>query len=172
MTDIRIEPWPPTRGRKSIIVDGAKWGSVHMDTHGVHGPTYSFIQDGIPGYLQEPSASGHFSHVIGVRATSRKYRPKDEPPIESLILDKVRELIAAGRLRDPAVVKAEQQTRIDADRQRAAEIAAAEQREFEAHAAEAIHRAASAVGGLLINVQAIEALQSEIIAAMRWAQTK
>jgi hypothetical protein len=48
MPDIRIEPWPGTdvRGRKRILVDGVKWGSIHMEGHGVHGPSYHFVQDG------------------------------------------------------------------------------------------------------------------------------
>ena len=37
--DIRIEPWPPSRGRRRILVDGVEWGSIHMEAHGCHGPS-------------------------------------------------------------------------------------------------------------------------------------
>jgi hypothetical protein len=172
--DIRIEPWPPTRGRKSILVDGAKWGSVHMETHGVHGPTYNFVQDGAPGYIMEPGANGRF-HVISVRATNKRRRPGDEPPIEQLVFNKVHQLVAEGRLRDPVAAKADTDRRLaeaEAVRQRVAEK---EQSEFEERADQAIQSASDeTTGGLLefINDQQRMILRDAIVAAMRWAQTK
>jgi hypothetical protein len=177
MTDIRIEPWPGIRGRKRILVDGVEWGSIHMESHGCHGPTYHFVQMGSNGgYLSEPSASGRSHHDISVQATGKRRRQADEPPINQLLLYKIRELIEAGKLRDPAVVKGEQKREAEAMAARNAEIEAEERREFEARADAAITEASNndLLGGTLefVHEDQRAILRDAIMAAMRWAQTR
>jgi hypothetical protein len=114
--DIRIEPWPPERGRKSILVNGAKWGSVHMESHGVHGATYHFRQDPEgSGYVRAKNTRFDVPHAV--RVESKRYRDANAPTLQQVLLETVSRLIKEGRLRDPAVLRAEQQERAAAMRE-------------------------------------------------------
>jgi len=107
---IRIEPWPPERGRKRILVNGVKWGSVHMGSRGVHGVTYHFRQDPEgSGYVRAKNT--RFDVLHAVRVEPERYRDENAPTLEEVLLKTVRDLIDEGRLRDPAVLRAEQQER-------------------------------------------------------------
>jgi hypothetical protein len=108
--DIRIEPWPPERGRKRILVDGVKWGSVHMESHGVRGAVYHFRQNPEgSGYVRAKNT--RFDVLHAVRLEPKRYRDAEAPTPKGVLLKTVRELIEEGRLRDPAVLRAEQQER-------------------------------------------------------------
>jgi hypothetical protein len=135
-----------------------------MEAHGCHGPSYHFVQDGGPGgYLTEPSTSGRYTHDISVQATRKRRRPADGPSIDQLLVNKVRELIETGKLRDPAIVRAKQEQRaVDLAREREQQDAQ-EQKEFEERAEQAIRSA---------HYKDDPRLRDEIIAAIRWAQTK
>jgi hypothetical protein len=108
--DIRIEPWPPERGRKRILVNGVKWGSVQMESHGARGSTYHFRRDPEgSGYV--PAKNTRFDVPHAVRFEPKRYRDELAPALEEVLLKTVRELIEEGRLRDPAVLTAAQQER-------------------------------------------------------------
>jgi hypothetical protein len=129
--DIRIEPWPPERGRKLILVDGVKWGSVHMESHGAHGVTYHFRQDPEgSGYIRAKNTRFDVPHAV--RLQSKRYRDADASTLEAALLQTVRELIEEGRMRDPAILRVEQQERASAMREAEEGRKQNEQRDYEA----------------------------------------
>lgn len=107
---IRIEPWPPVRGRKRIMVDGVHWGTAEMHGHGGQGISYTFEQKGEIGTIIRPSSRlGDRASPIRVYSDkiAEHMRRGGEPPIKPLeerMLDAVRDMIAKGLLRHPDVV--------------------------------------------------------------------
>lgn len=97
----------PVRGDRDIMVDGVKWGHVIMVGHGCHGPSYEFY-DAEGAGIHQKFASGKLStHSLeAVRSVTRRRRfgadANDNRSTEERIMDRARELMEAGRMRDPA----------------------------------------------------------------------
>lgn len=114
---ITIERDPRERGSKLILVDGAHWGTITMKSHGAAN-SYFFHQKGQMGAIERPSPGTpgrtHEVRVLGDKLHKKRIEPTHpdfhKTVTERLLLE-VRCLIAEGRLRDPAEVKAEQETR-------------------------------------------------------------
>lgn len=96
------------RGDRTIMVDGVRWGYVEMKGHGCHGPSYEF-HDVHGAGIHVVFNSGRISvHQLESVHMPRKWdRNADPRDIEQRIIDKTRELIDAGKLRDPGVIAAE-----------------------------------------------------------------
>lgn len=158
------------RGERIIMVDGVRWGRTRVTWHGCHGTRTGFIQDNGEelgrtskgGYFHREAVSSpnarHAKQFITNPATGeREYRlPDNFKSGEELVLEKVRELVATGKLRDPAVVKAES----DAAHAR-----------YQKRQAEGEKREAAGYTGEPNDPESVE-LIDRIVAAMRWAQVR
>jgi hypothetical protein len=126
MTDIRIEPFPPERGRKRIIVDGVHWGTIEMSSHGRQGAKYSFRQEPFFGaavyWPAEPTKPGQRwaskPHVIAVWGDKVAKRDADyakkppPPPLDERLLTTAREIVERKLLRHPDEIRREREARI------------------------------------------------------------
>lgn len=94
------------RGERAIYVDGVRWGRTRIFHHGVHGTAHAFQQsDG--SYIEDTSKHGN-QLKVQVRSMRKRYsNPDTWRPTEEIVLEKAKELVAAGRLRHPDVVRAE-----------------------------------------------------------------
>lgn len=109
------------RGSKKIIVDGLEWGSIDIEFHGCHGPSYH-VQD-MHGSVYVPRGEGWGRKkgepmAVSFRAKSAKQfrianigKPKDQEikplPTSTQLRAHVRELIGHGFLRHPVTRAAE-----------------------------------------------------------------
>jgi hypothetical protein len=81
-----------------------------MESHGVHVAAYHFRQDPEGnGYVRAKNIRFDVPHAV--RLFSRSATAMQAPTLEEVLLKTVHELIEEGRLRDPAVLRAEQQER-------------------------------------------------------------
>lgn len=116
---IRIEPFPPFRGRKMILVDGEQWGSINMEQRGRHGVSYWFEQKSKwhHGAITDPDLPKRWQgsnrlhptiKVDGDRIAERRRRGEAQiKPVEVRLLDKAVELVNRGLLKHPADVERE-----------------------------------------------------------------
>lgn len=158
------------RGERLIMVDGKRWGRTRVKWRGCHGTVTTFEQDQA-GEIVEKSSGGRYEHAISVRSMGRRDKTvwkdgrivanPDFKTSEELALIKARELVAAGKLRDPAKVRAENEAASARYLKRVAENEAAEEAEFQ-------KRAMEACGA---NDPESETVR-RVVAAMRWAQSK
>jgi hypothetical protein len=184
---IAITPDPGERGRKVIIVNGERWGTIHMQSAGANGSYWWFGQEGIHGEIRREIKSalkGALLRYVPVQVWGDKVAMRQagisrhpigkaaqaafdaSPKIDDRLMTETKALIAEGLLRHPDVVKA---ARRESAERRVAERAEAERREADEFEA----RAAEAIGQLHHNdPDARAALIAEVIKAMRWAQTK
>jgi hypothetical protein len=139
--DIRIEKYPPHRGRKRVMVDGVHWGTIEMSSHGTHGPCYGFRQEPFHGaavyWPAEPMKPGERIRpsprpveVWGDKTASRRATYAKQPPpapIDERLLATAREIVEAKLLRHPDEIKREREARIV--RARAREEADARERQ-------------------------------------------
>lgn len=187
--DIQIVADKAARGRKAIMVDGTRWGTIHMHSAGANGAYYWFEQIGDHGGIcrQGPrhwkGSNRTTSHPVKVWGNKTAMRQagvwrnaigeaaKAErdafPSVEARLMTETQKLIAEGLLRDPAVVEDEQRRASEAHRKREARRDAEELAEFEVRAAQCLAPIADHIGE---NMRA--AMLADIVAAMRWAQTK
>jgi hypothetical protein len=106
---VSLEPLP-IRGNKAIMVDGLRWGTIHMETHGCWGSSYWFNQTGIQG--QQITSGDRPVKVYGDKGERRRLGTYDAvAPVAERLHAKATELIASGLLRHPDSVKAEQAER-------------------------------------------------------------
>lgn len=153
------------RGERVITVNGQPWGRTLVSHHGVHGAQYRIKQLNGEPIIKDPNAK--YPREVSISSSRfRARRERDMRPTEEVIIETARELVAAGRLRDPAVVKAEQVARAVRYRERQAEGERREAAEFRAKALEA-----AGYTGEPNDPQSVE-LVDRVVAAMRWAQTK
>lgn len=148
------------RGERIIMVDGVRWGRTTVTGRGCHGTVHTFQQQG-GEVIGDTSTNGYF-HEIDVRSQKKRWNDTGEwKPTEKRVLEKARELVAAGRLRHPDVVKREQ----DEGRKRVAERMRRNeeqrQQEFQERAMEAT-RANDPDSEIV----------ARVVAAMEWAQTQ
>lgn len=167
---ITFAKWPNEygqRGRKKIFVNDVHWGTINMASHGMHGVSYTFVQEGQTGNICDPKDLDFHKQPRAVEVrqrTKRRLRRDGEPllPAETVLEAKVRELIKRGLLRHPNIVKHER----DEARKRAAEnrraAAEVEEKLFR-------HRACEALG---INQDDGSEVIDRVVAAMRWAQSQ
>jgi hypothetical protein len=149
------------RGERIIVVDGVRWERTSVSSHGVHGQKHTFIQEH-GETLGEVSKHGYF-HAFEVRSSrKRRWGSNDDfRPTLEVVLDKVKELISEGKLRDPATVKAERDDVRERMRAQASARQTAEEQEFK-------DRAMQATG---INDPDHETVV-RVVKAMRWAQSQ
>lgn len=146
------------RGERIIMVDGARWGRTIVTHHGMHGTKHVFLQDNGEVILDDPNAR-HPQEVAVRSMRKRRWREGEWRPTEEMVLEKARELVEAGKLRDPAVVRREQQ---EANRLWQEERSAEENQriaDFRAKAMEALQ----------INDPTSEIID-RVVAAMEWAR--
>jgi len=127
MTNIRIEPFPPNRGRKAILVDGERWGNIHMEQHGCWGSSYWFQQIGYDGAIYEEAGKSRLrQRPIEVRSDGKRSTLDYGPflPMEVKLAIKARELVRRGLLRHPNVVTTEKAAAAERFRQHCADEAA------------------------------------------------
>lgn len=149
------------RGERAIVVDGVTWGRTHVQGRGVHGNTTTFSQ--INGEeIGDITGSGRH-RAVEIRSIKRRRwlgsEDKHRPTLD-MVLEKAIELVNTGRLRDPAIVKAEVEKRRAVARDRAAENEREKNEEFERRAREALR----------INDNEQSELVDRVVKAMRWAQ--
>jgi hypothetical protein len=156
------------KGERAIMVNGVRWGRTRVNYHGCHGQTHTFEQE--EGDELEERPGTRYPGKVSVRSENRRHariraigrdEPPDWKPTEQLVLEKVRELVAAGRLRDPSIVRSEHEAAAALYRKRSAEREIEEQAEFRRRACEALR----------INDETSE-MVDRVVAAMRWAQTQ
>ena|SRR5579871_1044214 len=173
--DIRIARFPDINehgydrhpGRKAIVVDGVRWGRIEMTRHGVWGTAYTFHQEGEHNAISRHGADGE-EHEVEVRSEGRraKYQSsKTVPePIEKRLLAEAKALVNDGLLRNPEIVRTEQEAFEARRREQHEKMEATEAAAFEARARDALKPFA--------NSPSFEAAVADVIAAMRWAQTQ
>lgn len=159
------------RGERIIIVDGMRWGRTAVRSRGQHGNVITFEQhEGET--LSEPTYEGstRFRDIYvstGGRRNKRSQVPV--PSTDEVVLAKVKELIEAGKLRHPEIVKAEVEARRASF---AASNSRAQQAENERFRAKAIEAAGvDRPEGVKLYTDE-EHLVARIIEAMRWAQSQ
>ncbi len=156
------------RGERLIMVDGVRWGRTHVSSHGVHGQRHTFQQQDGGKIIVDPKSK----HAREVSVSSKErgrsiFDSSPKPTTEEKVLATVRELVATGKLRDPAIVRAENAESMKLYRAQQEAGKAREEAEFLAKAKEAAgYDAAFPVPSNAT------ALVGRIVAAMRWAQTK
>lgn len=106
------------RGERIILVDGVRWGRTHMKWHGCNGTTVTFSQEA-GEEICDIRGNGEYQRAIAVSVRSQGRHERrvwkdgryiDNPEFkttEELATIKAQELVAAGRLRDPEIVKRE-----------------------------------------------------------------
>lgn len=157
------------RGERIIMVNGERWGRTHVKWHGVHGTTTHIQQEGGEILMRNPADIETWKEYKWLSVSSGGRRGRHEPnlkPIDELVIDKIRELIAAGRLRHPATIRAESEREMALDRAERAQAKEREAAEFRAKALEA-----AGYTGEPNDPESV-AMVERIIGAMRWAQTK
>jgi hypothetical protein len=170
-----VRPEPPfeqgdffDRGERAIVVDGKRWGRTIVKGHGVWGNSHHFKQDADDmilkdGCKDEPWKEHYWERVDSDR--NRRYRRDDNPVRDTfeLVIEKVQALIAAGKLRDPDVVRSEQQKRNAAWLEKRKAEKAEQAAQFRAKALEA--------AGYLAEPNDPQSLElvERIVAAMNWA---
>lgn len=98
------------RGERIIMVDGTRWGRTHVRHHGCHGTSHHFEQDEGNMLTRKPDDQEHWKEYnwVDIRSMKKRWSNREEwRSTEELVLAKARELVEAGRLRDPKIVKAE-----------------------------------------------------------------
>lgn len=161
------------RGERVILVDGVRWGRTRVKSRGSRGNRMTFHQDGGDMVMRE-LRPGKFVDVYVDSTSERsalqfiggKYQlPPDFKGTEQLVLEKARELVASGLLRDPEIVKAEVAERQQKHGSRSRPSAQA--REDEAFRARAIIAVM-----LPCDHPDFTLAVDKIVEAMRWAQDK
>jgi hypothetical protein len=160
------------RGERAIMVDGARWGRTHVAWHGCNGTTVTFSQEA-GEEICDMRGKGEYSRAIAVSVRSMGRRDRriwkdgryvnnpDFKTTEELATIKAQELVDAGRLRDPQIVRKE---RDEAHRRWVEQRA---RREVEK--AEAWRR--RAMEALNINDPESETL-ARVLALMEWAKAQ
>lgn len=154
------------RGERLIMVNGVAWGRTNIHHHGPRASSYTFSQmhSSDPNDGQEigdMGKSGRYFNAIEVR--NKKPSPFSKEvhrPTDEIVLEKAMELIAAGRLRDPAIVAAEVEQRRTIIRENMARSEQEKRAEFDQRARLALR----------INDSEPSELVDRVVAAMRWAQ--
>lgn len=170
MTERKIELVKPDadakgfdRGERIIMVDGVRWGRTHVKSHGRRGTTTTFEQEHgeeiAEQYAGTERACYYAVKVHSERA--RRYERGVPRSTEELVLEKIKELIGSGKLRDPAIVKAEVEARRSDGEKRFLAAREAEARLF-------LQKATEALGDSLNDPD--DVIIDRIVAAMRWAQ--
>ena len=164
------------RGERLIVVDGVIWGRTVIRHHGTRPPSYRFVQlsgdifmgDAVVDRISDGKMKRSIDAEVYQEA-ERRYRHSTEkrPTAESLILEKVRELIKEKKLRHPDEVKAERAKQAEQYRQQAADAEAAQKAAFEKRAREALDPIAGAVFA-----EDFDDTLAKVVGAMKWAQTQ
>lgn len=103
------DPGSIIRGDREIFVDDVRWGHVVMVAGSRRGHAFAFydaqgreiLAVGLDGKPTKRAA------VETVRGVSRRAHDGDERSTEQRIIDRTRELIAANRMRSPAILAEE-----------------------------------------------------------------
>lgn len=153
-------------GERMILVDGVRWGRTIVSRHGCHGTRHKFQQDGGEVLVDDPNK--RYPQATSIRSVKRHHYDK-EPHVPTLerVLAKAIELVNSCKLRDPAVVRAEQQAAMARHRENTAKAMAAETENFRARA-EMVADPFKKQG--LLSHDGHEHLVGRIVEAMRWAQ--
>lgn len=189
--DVRVEPWPGLpgewvgRGRKTIIVDGEQWGSIHCEGHGCHGVSYWFQQSDVGGAIQEYAGTsikgGDRYRDVKVWGEKREKRdlglyafssPEDMAklkPVADRLQAKAEWLVANGLLVSPQTIASRIEKARKTIEKRAAEDADLERKRFESKADSAIR---SIIALDRLSNADLNELKDRIVAAMKWAQTQ
>lgn len=154
------------RGERLIMVDGVAWGRTIIHHHGPRASSYTFSQmhstdPNDDEEIGDMGKSGRYFHAIEVRNKKpARFSKEVRRPTDEIVLVKAMELIATGRLRDPANVAQEIEQCRTIARNREAERDREEREEFECRAREALR----------INDSEPSELVDRVVTAMRWAQ--
>lgn len=162
------------RGERVILVDGERWGRTEVVFRGPHGTQTYFAQEGGERITvrseHNPKRFNEVAVWSGGRANRRnRFATNSEATRKNvdLVLDKVRELVASGLLRDPKIVRAEVAAR---SRRLEARHRAAQQDEEERFRSKAIDSLLLPADRLFTDSE--EAAIARVVDAMRWAQTQ
>lgn len=152
------------RGEREIVVDGVRWGQTIVTGHGCHGTKHVFQQEGGEVILRE--RGNRYSEIAVRSEKNHKWRysdQKDNPwkPTEERVLEKIKELVAMGKLRHPDKVKAEQARAMETMRKHA--------EEREAKRIEAFR--SKAMAAIQVNDPTSEIID-RVVEAMEWAQSQ
>lgn len=161
------------RGERIIMVEGERWGRTHVSWHGSRGTSTTFHQDGW-GTLTRTSKRGDREYNISVSSASKRHARRFIPngnggtdyrlpggfkDTNQLVLEKINEMIAEGKLRHPSIVKQEVAAENAAYARRREAAAAKEEAEFRTKAAEAVR--ANDPNSEIVD---------RVVEVMRWAQ--
>lgn len=155
-------------GERIITVDGVAWGRTYVEHHGCHGTSHTFHQQHGETIGEARPALGKGAprfHAVTVRSQNKRFWRDPSPwrPTEEAVLEKARELVAAGKLKHPDVELARQA----AVRRTMQEAQAARDSEgrtkFRAKAIEALGLNQDPGDSLLVD---------KVVAAMEWAQSQ
>lgn len=144
------------RGERIIMVDGARWGRTIVTSHGCHGTKHVFKQD-----RGEVLMDSKYPTEIAIRSQKRRHWDSADKwrPTEEMVLEKAKELVVTGKLRDPTIVQREHEKAMERFRQRTIEAEQERAAAFRAKAMEALQ----------INDPTSEII-GRVVAAMEWAK--
>lgn len=159
--NIEIKPYQNDlrKGRKAIIVDGVRWGVIEMDSHGVHGASYWFRQEGGQA-IYEPCKDFHgnpSARMVKVWGDKHhRHDPTPAFPFPERLAATVQMLIDRQLLRHPDIVRALSAEFHRQENEKRKQAERAEEEAWKEVAVKAFEQR---------NVTAI-------IEAMKWAQTR
>lgn len=170
---IVIEPYQNhlRKGRKAIMVDGVRWGVIEMDSHGVHGASYWFRQEGGEAIYEACKNFRGEDSARMVKVWGDKHHRNDNggaKPFPERLAETVESLIDRKLLRHPDIVRA---LSAEAHRQETEERRKAE----EAEQLEWLGQAEDCLTLLLAKngmFPEYSLTVNRIIKAMKWAQSR
>lgn len=169
-----IKGYNMARGRKAIMVDGVRWGRINMAQRGCHGSVYTFEQE-----LGETILVGKHHNELRVWSEGQKIKRQSwdkrivpghqdyVAPLEDRLMETVQSLIKDQKLRDPTVVKSEQEEAHTRYLERRAEQEREETENFEARAKQALNPFSN-----YVDTETMAQAVDTVIKAMRWAQAQ
>lgn len=160
----RVAPGHPlVKGVRLITVDGKAWGKIKSDSRGSKGVVYSFYQIGGVMIMQHKRANFvcGAEKVYSWTAIGDLEAPRERADaIEAALRAQATIMIDDGRLRDPEVVKAEEQAKQDEIERKEQAEAAARRRRLENKADEVLAPFGAST----------PELRAAVADAMEWAQ--
>lgn len=159
-------------GERVIMVDGIRWGRTFAQSMSRYGMKYTFGQEhGGMIYDKDDDQREKWEKPVNVRISRRERTNADTRSTDQILVDKIAELIAAGRLIAPNIKKAKNLAAHEAFRQEQRAAHAARDKAFRAKALEALHlSAATAESFNAVQIMVDKNTVDRIVAAMRWAQ--
>jgi hypothetical protein len=182
LAQVRIEPFPPARGRKLVLVGDVPFATIYMQGIGGSGNYFWFEQAGghgqieiDAGYTRRDGTRAKVAFKVYGNKSAERHRKLTDPPLAPIadrLLAAARELIRDGLLVSETDYKTRQATELKAWRAECATEEKKKEAALAARARRAIDAASKETEGDAMPDVVRDRLITEIVDAMKWAQTQ